>query len=913
MAEKQWTVHVVSHSHWDREWFLPFEQHRMRLVDLIDQLLDLFDKDQFSSFYLDGQTIVLDDYLQIRPQNEQRLRARIQEGRLVIGPWYVLQDEFLTCGESNVRNLLTGVREARKFGPVSMLGYFPDAFGNAGQMPQLLADAGMKAVLFGRGVKPVGFDNEVLDAGEYESCFSEMQWASPDGTSLFGVLFANWYNNGNEIPVAEADARAYWDDRLPKAQKFASTSQLLFLNGCDHQPVQVDVDRAIETANRLYTNVRFLHSNYEDFLRAAQEELAQNNTQLSTVTGELISQETDGWTTLVNTSSCRVYLKQQNQKNETLLARQAEPMAAAGALLGVEYPHDFLDYAWKTLMQNHPHDSICGCVADEVNREVATRFEKSIAVGEELVARAGGALMDKIAWPDFGQGAVPFAVFNPSGKCRKAVTCITLDIERLYTGQYDENYRTLRQKPLGCWKVVDESGAAVPCVVEDAGAGFGYDLPRDKFRQPCMAKRAKVTLQAQVPAMGLRCYALVPAQEPAAGSLVVPGNGMENDAIKAWVEPDGTLSLLHKSTGREYRGLGYLEDTGDIGNEYIYYQPPGEKSILSRGGQAKIELLEDTPVRAAYRATVTMQIPVSAQDSLREETAACIHFSDRTTQRKKQTLPLTVQVEYSLEKEGKGVGVHVSYNNQMKDHRLRMVFPTGLEASTHLVDSVFEAVRRPNRPSAAWQNPSNCQHQQCFTSVDDGKAGLLVANRGLYEYEVLPDDANAVAVTLLRAVGEIGDWGDFPTPEAQCLGQQYADLLLVPHVGNAIASGACELAYQFQGDMPVFQKDLWGRAPHDTIENKLPAKCGLLSYEGEGITLTGCKLADQGQDLILRFVNLADTAGCLRLSPHFPVAAAYQSDVLEGEGQALQQTGGAYCIEAGPHKIITLRLTAAAL
>ena len=440
MAEKQWTVHVVSHSHWDREWFLPFEQHRMRLVDLIDQLLDLFDKDQFSSFYLDGQTIVLDDYLQIRPQNEQRLRARIQEGRLVIGPWYVLQDEFLTCGESNVRNLLTGVREARKFGPVSMLGYFPDAFGNAGQMPQLLADAGMKAVLFGRGVKPVGFDNEVLDAGEYESCFSEMQWASPDGTSLFGVLFANWYNNGNEIPVAEADSRAYWDDRLPKAQKFASTSQLLFLNGCDHQPVQVDVDRAIETANRLYTNVRFLHSNYEDFLRAAQEELAQNNTQLSTVTGELISQETDGWTTLVNTSSCRVYLKQQNQKNETLLARQAEPMAAAGALLGVEYPHDFLDYAWKTLMQNHPHDSICGCVADEVNREVATRFEKSIAVGEELVSRAGGALMDKIAWPDFGQGAVPFAVFNPSGKCRKAVTCITLDIERLYTGQYDENY-----------------------------------------------------------------------------------------------------------------------------------------------------------------------------------------------------------------------------------------------------------------------------------------------------------------------------------------------------------------------------------------------------------------------------------------------------------------------------------------
>ena len=185
-------VHIISHSHWDREWYLPFEQHRMRLVELIDKCMEVFEKDDsFKSFFLDGQTIVLDDYLEIRLENKEKLIKYIKEGKFIIGPWYILQDEFYTSGEANIRNLLVGMKEAEKYGAMCKMGYFPDAFGNAGQMPQILKQAGMDTVTFGRGVRPVGFDNEIQENGNYESPYSEMMWESPDGTKIFGILFAN--------------------------------------------------------------------------------------------------------------------------------------------------------------------------------------------------------------------------------------------------------------------------------------------------------------------------------------------------------------------------------------------------------------------------------------------------------------------------------------------------------------------------------------------------------------------------------------------------------------------------------------------------------------------------------------------------------------------------------------------------
>ena len=214
------TVHIISHSHWDREWYQSFESHRMKLIELVDNILDKAENDpEFGGFFLDGQVIAIDDYLEIRPEKRAQVEKCIREGKVQTGPWYILQDEFLTSGEACVRNLQVGMQEAEQYGAVGNVGYFPDAFGNAGQMPQVLKQAGMDAVVFGRGVKPIGPNNEVT-GGQYESTYSEMMWASPDGTKLPGILFANWYNNGVEIPVDEAEAKV--EAEKEKLEKYTS-------------------------------------------------------------------------------------------------------------------------------------------------------------------------------------------------------------------------------------------------------------------------------------------------------------------------------------------------------------------------------------------------------------------------------------------------------------------------------------------------------------------------------------------------------------------------------------------------------------------------------------------------------------------------------------------------------------------
>lgn len=173
------TAHIISHTHWDREWYLPYEKHHVRLVKLVDTLLDKMDQDaNYRSFFLDGQTIILEDYLQVRPDQKDRLTKFIQDGRILIGPWYILQDAFLTSGEANVRNMQIGHQDAKKYGDVSKIGYFPDTFGLVGQTPQLMQQSGITNALFGRGVKPTGFNNTVSD-GDYESSFSELLWKDP--------------------------------------------------------------------------------------------------------------------------------------------------------------------------------------------------------------------------------------------------------------------------------------------------------------------------------------------------------------------------------------------------------------------------------------------------------------------------------------------------------------------------------------------------------------------------------------------------------------------------------------------------------------------------------------------------------------------------------------------------------------
>ena len=887
------TVHIISHSHWDREWYQSFESHRMKLIELVDNILDKVENDpEFGGFFLDGQVIAIDDYLEIRPEKRAQVEKCIREGKVQTGPWYILQDEFLTSGEACVRNLQVGMQEAEQYGAVGNVGYFPDAFGNAGQMPQVLKQAGMDAVVFGRGVKPIGPNNEVT-GGQYESTYSEMMWASPDGTKLPGILFANWYNNGVEIPVDEAEAKVYWDKKLADARKFAATHQLLMMNGCDHQPLQKNITEAIRVARKLYPDVEFIHSDFKKYVEAMEKEISEN---FSTVKGELTSQETDGRWTLANTASSWIGLKQDNRAGETALERKAEPAAAMADVMGKAYPEDQMIYSWKKLMQNHPHDSICGCSVDEVNEEMKTRFAKSRQVADAIYDESVEYLTNKVntaALPGDGE-KIPFVVWNPSGETKSQVVEKELHLFRDYNLFVWDSYEAAEKVEFPAMVLRDADGNVVPAKIADAGVAFGYDLPDDRFRQPYMAKKVLVTFEAEVPALGYRTYYLETAEQAQDVDVVsADENVLENDAVKVVVNADGSYNLLDKKTGRMYENLGFYEDTGDMGNEYIYIQDSGKQVVSTKGMKAEISCVEKNAFRTVVEICHKMMVPSGMGEELLRQREMCIDPYTRVANRSSELVEMDVKTVLTLEKSAKGLRVATTICNQAKDHRVRVILPTGLDTSMHMADSAFEVVRRNNRHNDTWTNPCGCERQQCFVAMEDAKGGLLVANRGLYEYEILEDQGNAVAVTLLRCVAEMGDWGYFPTPKAQQIGTFCLEFEVVPfaagETGDAFREG-----YAFQEDLTVEQAGLEraflrkpGQVKPKLVEGELPLEMSFLAFEGDGIHMTAFKKGQKKDDLFVRFVNNMEHEEVLSFKKEDWMKEVYRSNVIEEKGDLM--------------------------
>ena len=882
-------VHIIPHSHWDREWYMPFEYHRAYLVKLMDNCMELFEKDEdFKGFHLDGHTVLVEDYLEIKPQNAEKIAEYVKQGKFAVGPWYILQDEFLTSSEANVRNLLVGMDIAKKLGKVTKVGYFPDSFGNAGQMPQILKQAGMEAIVFGRGVKTIGVNNLVLEDQSYASSYSEMYWQSPDGSSLPAVMFANWYNNGMEIPVD--GNKEYWDDVLEKVERYASTDELLVMNGCDHQPVQKNLSQAIKNAQEQYPEYRFIHSGFEKYVHACVEKLPEN---LSTVTGELTGQDTDGWYTLVNTCSSHIELKVMNRKCEILLESVAEPLSVMASSLGKVYPHEMLLYAWKTLMKNHPHDSICGCSCDEVNAEMQTRFAKAKQATEMIIRDDLEFIRNHIDTAGFEDCEAVFAVVNTLGFSRNALVSVDADLHRVY-GMENLNQAFMDfNKSLyeGEFELIDEAGQVCSCEVRDRRSQFDYDLPADHFRESYVAERVTVFFEAvDVPAMGYKVYGLRKSDKQAEKAMEVTPNILENAYLKATIQADGTIDLLDKKTGHLFTGLLRFEDTGDIGNEYTYVAAEG-KPIYSGAKPAKIELVSSQDFVTEYKVTVEMEVPKSKDQAAEEEIKTYTHFLNRRGGRSEEMVTLEVVSYISLTRNGKRLDIRTEINNCARDHRVRVLFPTGLQAESHKAESVFESVERSNTHKESWTNPSGCEHQQGFVMMSDGTSGLAIANIGLYEYETMD---NTIAVTLLRAVNEMGDWGVFPTELSQLQDKLCVEYAIVPYCDEN----------EVYPEVSAFQTPVL----HTTLRdcNGMILEKELLSWTGDFMKLTACKNKLNDGDLILRWVNYSDKEQILTIQKTKLVDNLYRSNIIEEKGEALQAKDGVWQIAVQPYEIITL-------
>jgi len=364
------TYHIVSHSHWDREWYKSFEQFRAMLVNMVDDLLDLLKRErEFHTFTLDGQTIVIEDYLDVRPERHEELRRMIAGGRIVTGPWYVLPDEFLVSAEATVRNLLVGTRAARALGGTMNVGYIPDSFGHIAMMPAILKGFGIETALVYRGF-----------GGEPGQTTSEYWWTSPDGSRVLLLhLFRHGYSAGYFHQESDKQILERFAGLKAELDARATTSHRMLMNGGDHHWPDPTLPATLALLRGNF-DARFEHSTVQRYAEAVRREVKE----IPEVQGELRFGYRHAFAVLGGVSSSRIYLKQANWKMQNLLQRYAEPLNAFASACGMRSQMPLLHRAWKTLLQNHPHDSICGCSIDSVHREMMTRFKAVDEIGGSI-------------------------------------------------------------------------------------------------------------------------------------------------------------------------------------------------------------------------------------------------------------------------------------------------------------------------------------------------------------------------------------------------------------------------------------------------------------------------------------------------------------------------------------------------
>ena len=379
---------LVPHTHWDREWYEPFERFRERLIEMMDVLIELADREPgFAHFHLDGQAALIDDYLEARPAREPDVRRLAKEGRISVGPWYTQMDEFLVSGESHIRNLEWGMARARELGAAAPIaGYLPDQFGHIGQMPQILQRGGLGRAVVWRGV-PSAVDKTAF------------WWEAADGTRVLTEYLAFGYSIGAHVGQCQ-DAESL---RIALAQAaewirpYSPRRRLLVTVGTDHTVPAVRLSPLLEAVNR-EGGLQARIGSLTDYLRSEEP-----SGELPAWRGELRSAARAHL--LPNVYSARADQKRRRARVEALVERYAEPLAAL--VPGFAWPEEKLRRAWRLLLWNGAHDSVCGCSVDQVARDVDSRFDEAESIAAAIRDHALHTLAKRMS----GSGTV---AFNPS-------------------------------------------------------------------------------------------------------------------------------------------------------------------------------------------------------------------------------------------------------------------------------------------------------------------------------------------------------------------------------------------------------------------------------------------------------------------------------------------------------------------
>jgi hypothetical protein len=911
------TVYVVPHTHWDREWYQPHELFRWRLVQMVDELIDHMERDPaFRCFNLDGQSIVIADYLELRPENEGRLRALIEAGRIVIGPWWVQPDEFLPSGESHIRSFQRGIRFAERMGGCLRVGHCADQFGHIAQMPQIMRQLGLTSACLWRGVP---------DSVPGWSFW----WEAPDGTRIPVLYLRNSYSSGWRLPEQVDD----FLERVRRQERdLREGLPALLMNGTDHSRMEPHVPEVLAAAEG--RGYRFVLATLADYEGAVLEAGIDH----VVVHGELRSPDRSN--VLVGVLSSRMYLKQRDFEVTRALERYAEPLELLARLHGGPDGSPALRHAWRLELENTPHDSICGCSVDQVHREMLPRYDQAEQLALQVAREAVGHLLRRIevppqgglgiwrpvagapcvleadvpaAWAQFdalrlpGGAEVPFALepagggdvllheqVSPRGALRH--------LDFLREQRYD-----VHAIEAMAWELDDRHLRVTTTVGPDITVVDEAEV-REAVRRIAgegLADTAEVIVRTSPRA---RLSAVLPSAAAAGLELAVPVNSaiprprrtpsarrLRNDRFDLRLY-GARLAVHDRETGMVLDPAFIVVSEGDRGDEYnadILDDAVDEPAAVTLSGTIS------TPAWQELRYTLTFDLP-----------ARLGRGRKRRSRRERVLQPIDVAVRlwHGLPL----VELRLTVENRARDHRLRALVPLPFEPEYAVTENHFHVAVRGLAP-APWNGvsaelPPTTFPQKTFAAAEGSGLGVAVFNRGLPEGEVVEwNGRKALALTLLRCVGWLsrpdlrsrrgGAGPTVATFDSQCPGQHAFAFAIAPYTDDWHSAGIDRLARAW-----AFPPIGWATNGH---EGPLPPYLPLVGISGDATLSAAHRSEETGQPVIRVYGGPA--AGPVTLEA--PALAGWQAarvDLLERNPTEMEGRDGRWQLELRPWEIATV-------
>lgn len=889
--QPSYDMHLILNTHWDREWRWSFHETQMRLQEAMDALLDIMERDpRFACFLADSQMAMIDDYLEVRPENRERLARLVRAGRLQVGPWYTLPATFMVSGESLVRNLLLGHRLAAPLGGVTKCAYNVFSWGQISQMPQLYRQFGMDTIMFYRGI----------DTSQMARL--EFWWEAPDGSRMLALTFGRQYRinfwiyvylpykfgrqgyqgfdradgrrgflvhfcdavhpelNAVVVNQGSADDRQAALDGLRALREtltpISSTPHLAFFQGFDLENPDPSIPDLVEWLDGQIGDDSLHISTLPEYMEAVKRSLQEQGLleQLPVLRREMLDVERvspEFGCLFPGVYSSRLPVKLANARAEVSLHGWAEPAAVWAAILGYEYPANFLDRAWKLLLQNQQHDGIGGTHSDRVMLATLERYRQVEDISDMIARKSLRQIVAGIDFTHLKADEVGLVVFNPLLCERTEVVEAFVDVPDGYGDPVYKGGYTLDST----LDILDGEGQRLPLQIiaqEDTTVkaylsyGSSTGMPVRRFR---------VLFEARdVPQMGYACYTVRHRREterPRERIAPCP-NVLENEYLLVTIRPDGTLDVVDKERGYTYEGLHYFEDRGDQGGALYFLPPFYDMTYTTVGKAAHIVLTRNGPLMATYRLTWDWELPAELQAETRIHASQGGRWAEAgQLMRSARLVTVRIVTELSLRRGSRTLEFDTIIDNTAEDHRLRVLFPTHIAAMHSVADTPFDVVRRPVVPpdDTGWREPALTTFpSHSFVDVSDGTRGVALFHVGLPEYEVVADETRAIALTLLRCWGNpIGSETYHEQPLAQLPGEQRFRYGLYFHAGDWRAGAVAREAACFRTPLRIAQ------TTHHA--GQLPPRQSFFTVDSPDLVFSGLKRAEYGEGFVLRLYN----------------------------------------------------------